>query len=58
MLWTVDPSEVGVVMVITERMATVAKDVKVAIMTNLQPLMVLTSRTQLFIYEAGMGSAG
>ena len=44
MLWTVNPSEVDIVMVITEGEATMAMDVKVAIMTNLQPLMVLTFR--------------
>ena len=43
MLWTVDPGEVDVVMVITEGMATVAEDVKVAVMTNQQPLTGLTS---------------
>ena len=35
MLWTVDPSKVDMVMVITEGMAMVAVDVKVAIVTNL-----------------------
>ena len=45
MLWTVDPSEVDMVMVVTEDVATVAEDVKVAVMTNQQSLMVLTFRT-------------
>ena len=42
MLWTVDLSEVDMVVVITEDVAMVAKDVKVTIVTNQQPLMVLT----------------
>ena len=45
MLWTVDPSEADVVVVITEGMAKVAVDVMVAVVTNLQPLMVLTFQT-------------
>jgi hypothetical protein len=45
MLWTVDPSEVDVVVVVTEGVAAVAVDVKVAVMINLQPLMVLIFRT-------------
>jgi hypothetical protein len=45
MLWTVDPSEVDVVVVVTEGVAAVAVDVKVAVAINLQPLMVLIFRT-------------
>ena len=45
MLWTVNLSEVDMVMVIMEDVATVAKDVKVAVMTNLQPLTGLTFQT-------------
>ena len=45
MLWTVDPSKVDLVVVVMEDVAMVAEDVKVAIMTNLQPLTVLTSQT-------------
>jgi hypothetical protein len=45
MLWTVDPSEVDVVVVVTEGVAAVAVDVKVAIAINLQPLMVLIFQT-------------
>ena len=45
MLWTVDPSEVGMVVVITEGMAEVAVDVMVAVVIKLQPLMVLTFQT-------------
>jgi hypothetical protein len=45
MLWTVDPSEVDVVVVVTEGVAAVAVDVKVAMAINLQPLMVLIFRT-------------
>jgi hypothetical protein len=45
MLWTVDPSEVDVVVVVTEGVAAVAVDVKVAVAINLQPLMVLIFQT-------------
>ena len=45
MLWTVDPSKADVVMVVTEGVAKVAVDVMVAMVTNLQPLMVLTFQT-------------
>jgi hypothetical protein len=45
MLWTVDPSEADVVVVVTEGVAAVAVDVKVAVAINLQPLMVLIFRT-------------
>jgi hypothetical protein len=45
MLWTVDPSEVDVVVVVTEGVAAVAVDVKVAVAIKLQPLMVLIFRT-------------
>ena len=45
MLWTVDPSEADVVVVITEGVAKVAVDVMVAVVINLQPLMVLTFQT-------------
>ena len=45
MLWTVDPSKVDVVMVVMEGVAEVAVDVMVAVVTNLQPLMVLTFQT-------------
>ena len=47
MLWTVNPSEedVVMVMVITEGMAKVAMDVKVAMAIKLQPLMVLIFQT-------------
>ena len=45
MLWTVDPSEEDVVVVITEGMAEVAMDVMVAVVINLQQLMVLTFQT-------------
>ena len=44
-LWTVDPSVADVVMVITEGVAEVAVDVMVAVVINLQPLMVLTFQT-------------
>ena len=44
-LWTVDPSEADVVVVIMEGMAEVAVDVMVAVVINLQPLMVLTFQT-------------
>ena len=44
-LWTVDPSTADVVMVITEGMAKVAVDIMVAVVINLQPLMVLTFQT-------------
>ena len=45
MLWTVDPSKVDMVVVIMEGVAAVAVDVKVAMVINLQPLMVLTFQT-------------
>ena len=46
MLWTVDPSsKADMVMVITEGMAEVAMDIMVAMVINLQPLMVLTFQT-------------
>ena len=46
MLWTVDPSKADVVVVVTEGVAEVAVDVMVAMVINLQPLMVLTFQTQ------------
>jgi hypothetical protein len=45
MLWTVDPSEVDVVVVVTEGVAAVAVDVEVTVAINLQPLMVLIFQT-------------
>ena len=45
MLWTVDPSKAGAVVVITEGVAEVAMDIMVAVVINLQPLMVLTFQT-------------
>ena len=45
MLWTVNPSEVDIVMAVMEDMAVVAVDIKVAMAINLQPLMVLISQT-------------
>ena len=45
MLWTVDPSEADMVMVIMEGMAEVAMDIMVAMETNQQLLMVLTFQT-------------
>ena len=45
MLWTVNPSEADMVMVITEGMAEVAMDVMVAMETNRQLLMALTFQT-------------
>ena len=44
-LWTVDPSKADVVVVITEGVAEVAVDVMVAMVINLQPLMVLIFQT-------------
>ena len=44
-LWTVNPSVADVVVVVTEGMAEVAVDVMVAMVINLQPLMVLTFQT-------------
>ena len=41
MLWTVDPSEVDVVVVIMEGVAMVVVYFKVAMVINLQPLTVL-----------------
>ena len=45
MLWTVDPSAADVVVVVTEGVAEVAVDAMVAVVINLQPLMVLTFQT-------------
>ena len=47
MLWTADPSKVDMVMVVVvmEGMAKVAVDIMVAVETNQQLLMVLTSQT-------------
>ena len=45
MLWTVNPSEADVVVVITEGMAKVAVDVMVAVETNQQLSMALTFQT-------------
>ena len=42
MLWTVDLSEADMVVVVMEDVAAVAEDVKVTVVTNQQPLMVLT----------------
>jgi hypothetical protein len=55
MLWTVDPSEVDVVVVVTEGVAAVAVDVKVAVAINLQPLMVLIFRTPAILLRGRSG---
>jgi hypothetical protein len=63
MLWTVDPSEVDVVVVVTEDVvvvvtegvAAVAVDVKVAVAINLQPLMVLIFRTPAVLLRGRSG---